>query len=247
MRALYLTVVLMCFCLMAGGCGKDNSLIITAEGERDFEKEKTGQQSQEPYASAEKRTILDSGDVWSDAEVGTSAGEASGGGDDRGKPSEEPSGQGVLCSIYVYVCGHVAKPGVYALEEGDRICDALALAGGVTEDGRGEALSQAARVVDGQTIYVPGVDEDWNGSAVTVVPADFGQTKAYDAIEDSRVDINQASREELMSLPGIGESKASDILKYREEHGGFQSVEELMNIPGIKEGVFRKLEEYVKV
>lgn len=133
--------------------------------------------------------------------------------------------------IYVYVCGHVNQPGVYALFEDSRICDALEMAGGVTDDGQPEALNQAEHMTDGQTLYVPGRDE-----TLTM------QTE----VDDGLVDINQADRESLMTLPGIGESKADDILQYREEHGAFASIEELMKIPGIKEGVFNKIKDKIK-
>ena len=59
------------------------------------------------------------------------------------------------------------------------------------------------------------------------------------------VSLNKATKEELMTLPGVGESKASDIIKYREESGGFSTLEELMKIPGIKEGVYNKLSDKI--
>ncbi len=130
--------------------------------------------------------------------------------------------------IYVYVCGEVEKPGVYSLEQGARICDALSMAGGVTGEGNGEALHQAEYVADGQTIYVPSVVE------------------VSSSEEDNLVNINEADKEMLMTLPGIGESKAELILQYRQEHGSFKSIDELMNIPGIKEGVFDKIKNYIK-
>lgn len=135
--------------------------------------------------------------------------------------------------IYIYVCGHVKQPGVYQLSVDARICDALAKAGGVTADGNAEALAQAEHMTDGQTIYVPGNEESDNS----------GQNIE----DDGLININTASKEELMTLPGIGESKAVTILQYREEHGSFQSVEELMEIPGIKEGVFNKIKSSIKV
>ncbi|MCM1179036.1 MAG: helix-hairpin-helix domain-containing protein [Clostridium sp.] len=138
-------------------------------------------------------------------------------------------------SIYVYVCGHVVNPGVYALDEQARICDAIALAGGISEHGRGEALNQAERMTDGQTVYVPGMDEEWSTQDTDAA----GQA-------DGKVNINTASKEELMTLPGIGEAKAETIIQYREEHGGFDSIEGLMDIPGIKEGVYNKLKEKIK-
>jgi competence protein ComEA len=135
--------------------------------------------------------------------------------------------------IYVYVCGYVNQPGVYSLEPDARICDALALAGGVTEDGRGEALNQAEHLTDGQTLYVPGREETSDGTA--------------EEEADDRVNINTADKEALMTLPGIGESKAETIIQYRDEHGSFDSIEKLMEIPGIKEGVYNKVKNQIKV
>ena len=132
-------------------------------------------------------------------------------------------------NIYVYVCGSVVSPGVYRVSHEDRICDAIRLAGGVTADGRGEALEQAQHMTDGQTIYVPGKDES-----------------EPERQEDGRLDLNSATKEELMTLPGIGSSKADKIMEYRESHGGFKAVEELMEIPGIKEGIYQKLKDQVR-
>ncbi len=132
--------------------------------------------------------------------------------------------------VYVYVCGCVYYPGVYSLEVGSRICDALEAAGGVTEAGKPEALNQAECIKDGQTVYVPSVDE----------------MRSLDE-EDGLVDINQADKATLMTLPGIGESKADLIIQYRQEHGKFESIDDLMNIPGIKAGVFNKIKDSIKV
>ena len=66
-------------------------------------------------------------------------------------------------------------------------------------------------------------------------------------VEDGLVHLNQATKEELMTLPGIGEAKAEAIVEYRGIHGGFSTKEELMNIPGIKEGVFLKIQDYITV
>ena len=133
--------------------------------------------------------------------------------------------------IYVYVCGHVEKPGVYTFFPDSRICDAIEAAGGVTADGEGQALNQAELLQDGQKVYVPGMGEDL----------------ATSNEDDGKVNINLATKEELMTLPGIGESKALLIIEYREEHGVFETIEDLMNIPGIKEGVFHQIKECIKV
>lgn len=133
--------------------------------------------------------------------------------------------------LYVYVCGYVERPGVYSLEAGSRICDALEMAGGVTQEGKPEALNQAEHLEDGQTIYVPALSEE----------------QVSTNIDDGLVDINKADKTMLMTLPGIGESKADIIIQYRQEHGEFESIEELMDIPGIKEGVFNKIKDAIKV
>ena len=64
---------------------------------------------------------------------------------------------------------------------------------------------------------------------------------------DGKININTADKEQLMTLPGIGESKAAAIISYREKHGSFRSVEELMEISGIKEGVFQKVRDMITI
>lgn len=177
-------------------------------------------------AKEQEKTLAGQFDKEMEASSGEQRSEVESGSTDL-RPVSEDSGQ----VIYVYVCGHVNEPGVYALVEDARICDALEMAGGVTEDGRPEALNQAEHMTDGQTLYVPGRDE-----VVTV------QAEA----EDGLLDINLADRESLMTLPGIGSSKADDIVQYREEHGAFAAIEDLMEIPGIKEGIFNKIKDKIK-
>ena len=143
-------------------------------------------------------------------------------------------------NIFVYVCGAVQKPGVYALLPGQRICDALAAAGGLREQAAGDSLNQAEVLSDGQMLRVLTTEE---AAAATVQP---GQETA-DSSRDGRVDINTADASALMSLPGIGQSKADAIIAYRNEHGAFKAPEELMNISGIKEGVYQKIKDSIKV
>lgn len=138
-------------------------------------------------------------------------------------------------SCYVYICGAVAEPGVYEVPEGGRICDALELAGGLTAEAEPTALNQAQTVEDGQMIRVPTREE-------ARLEAEAEQTA-----EDGRVNINTATVQELMELPGIGASKAESIVSYREEHGAFSRPEELMNITGIKSGVYEKIRESIRV
>lgn len=147
------------------------------------------------------------------------------------KPEEQPQ------TIFVYVCGQVASPGVYELESDSRLFEAVKAAGGMTDAAADTYLNQAEKLTDGQRIYVPSEKEtEKNEQTVTEQEAD-----------DGKVNLNTASKEELMTLSGIGESKASAIIRYREENGGFESTEEIKEIEGIKDGVYNKVKDYIKV
>lgn len=151
-------------------------------------------------------------------------------------------------TIAVYVCGAVAKPGVYELSKGDRIVDALFLAGGYRSDAALEYLNQAEYVEDGQKLYVPTKKEAKQLTADAGHGddgTDSGQKNADAASQ--KLDINKASQEELMTLPGIGQAKAQAIIEYRTEHGQFTSIEELKNISGIKDGVYNKVKDSITV
>lgn len=138
-------------------------------------------------------------------------------------------------TLFVYVCGQVRKPGVYELSEGARIVDAIEAAGGTTKEAAEDVLNLAEKVSDGQKIEVLSREE-------------AQKRKELQASQGSeRINLNTASREQLMTLAGIGESKAKAILDYREKKGGFSKVEELMDIPGIKEGVFQKIRDRITV
>ena len=144
-------------------------------------------------------------------------------------------------TCYVYICGAVVRPGVYALPEGSRIYEGIEAAGGMTEEADDTLVNQAELVTDGMMIriYTETEAESLSGALDGALSG-----KEY---TDGRVDINSAGVAELMTLPGIGSAKAEAIVAYREEYGTFLSIEDLMNIPGIKEGVFRQIREHIKV
>lgn len=151
----------------------------------------------------------------------------------------------------VYVCGAVLTPGVYVLEAGARIYEAIEMAGGLTENAGLTAVNQAQEICDGQMIYVPTKEEvaAYPVDALAAADGAAGQTKktAGEQDADGRVNLNTASEAELMTLSGIGQSKAQAILLYRETHGGFSSVEEIMNVDGIKEGSYNRIKDSIKV
>lgn len=138
-------------------------------------------------------------------------------------------------TVYVHVCGQVRTPGVYELEPGSRVGDAVEAAGGFTEEAREASVNLARQVVDGEQLYVFSKEEQ---------PED-SQTAAIQ--EETRININLASKEKLMELPGIGEAKADAIIAYRNRQQGFQSIEDLKNIEGIKDGVFNKIKDKITI
>ena len=143
--------------------------------------------------------------------------------------------------IYVQVSGAVVSPGVYMLPAGSRVFEAVELAGGMTQEADVNALNQALVLSDGQMVYVFAVGEQRSGQETG-----NGQGAAQEP-EDGRINLNTATVEELMTLPGIGQSKAESIVSWREENGAFGSVEDIMNITGIKEGVFSRIKDHIKV
>lgn len=148
--------------------------------------------------------------------------------------------------IFVYVCGAVQAPGVYELRNGSRVYEALALAGGICEDGVGESVNQARLLRDGEQLYIPTEDELERGDVISFPEetAD-GETEAEGT--DGKVNINTASEKELCTLNGIGDTRAQSIVRYREENGDFQTIEDLMKVDGIKEGVFEKIKDKITV
>ncbi len=167
-------------------------------------------------------------------------------------------------TITVYVCGAVRNPDVYLLEDGERVNDAVHMAGGFSDDAGYEYLNLAAKLVDGQKVYIPTKREIEEAIAAgEAYTAEVNITTSSPGIDapnnnkngatsqsgnaDGKVDINSATKETLMSLPGIGESKADKIIAYRQSNGGFSSVEDIMLVDGIKEGLFNKVKDKICV
>lgn len=142
--------------------------------------------------------------------------------------------------ICVYICGQVKRPGVYTFSSDERIVSAVKAAGGFTEEAAQENINQAEKMKDGQQIYVPSKKEAEESSS-----AKADSKNGSDSSD--KININTAGKEELMTLPGIGESKAGDIIAYREEHGPFSKTEDIMKIQGIKEGIYSKIKDSITI
>lgn len=142
--------------------------------------------------------------------------------------------------IYVYVCGSVVSPGVYKCSKDDRIYTLIDMAGGFSEDANRNYLNLVEKVVDGQKVYVPSITESDSG-----MQADASNSGVQNDSGNVLVNINTATKEQLVTLPGIGDGRAKDIIEYREKNGRFKSIEDIKNVSGIKDALFEKLKDSI--
>lgn len=155
---------------------------------------------------------------------------------------QEPQTEGM---IYVQVCGAVNQPGVVTLPAGSRVFEAILLAGGLTQEAAENSVNQAQVLADGQQIMV-WTREEMQEKEIVPGEVEIAGTDSEDA-QEKKVNLNTATAQELMTLSGIGEAKAADILAYREQNGGFQSIEDIMKIRGIKEAIFERIKDQITV
>ena len=149
-------------------------------------------------------------------------------------------------TICVYLCGEVVHPGVYTLPLGSRLCDGIDLAGGMTEAACQEYWNLAEILCDGQMVYVP-AEEEAKERMRSLSESGQQSGNGSCSADSGKVNINAASAELLMTLPGIGESKADSIIAYREEHGMFQEISDIKNVAGIKDGVYNQVKDFITV
>ena len=153
--------------------------------------------------------------------------------------SSEPEAVEVKAQVYVYVTGAVANPGVYSLDEGLRVCDAVEAAGGLTEDADASTVNLARVLSDGEHIALPTKAE---------VETALAQGSAGGAaVASSLVNINTADASALETLSGVGSATAQAIISDREQNGPFSTIEDLMRVDGIGEKKFAKLKDSICV
>lgn len=164
--------------------------------------------------------------------------------------------------IVVEVKGEVRNPDVYVLEEGSRIFELIEKAGGPTENADLSNVNRALYLSDGQCIIVKNINDIDNennnvleknqvnmDNSSVVANTNPVDSTGNDGSEESGevININSASKDGLMTLNGIGESKAQAIIDYREENGGFKSIEDITNITGIGEKTLEKIKDKISV
>ena len=175
--------------------------------------------------------------------------------------------------IYVHVCGAVENPGVYELEAGSRVYEAVQQAGGFADSAEQNYVNQAQVLEDGVKLVIPTREEaaaaqddaseesnalqdraqDGSGIAggaereIGIVGGARSDGQGGDAASDGRININTASEAQLCEIPGIGATRAAAIAAYRESHGAFGKPEGIMNVNGIKEGMYEKIKDIICV
>lgn len=144
--------------------------------------------------------------------------------------------------IYVDIKGAVKVPGIYQLKNQQRIWDALALAGGVSEEADTTQVNYAQKVKDQMIIYVPKKGEPVPQSLETLQESAPAQQN-----QEEKINLNTATEAELQTISGIGAKKAQEIIRFRDEQGPFKTVEELKNVPGIGEKTVERLKDMLTV
>jgi competence protein ComEA len=127
---------------------------------------------------------------------------------------------------------------VYELETGSRLMDAVEKAGGFSEGAAEGYCNLAAELEDGRQYTIPSESEINESGGGNGIIADAG---------DGKIDINRAGVSELMTLTGIGESRAKAIAAYREEHGAFLKIEDIMKVSGIGEGLYENIKDEIVI
>lgn len=170
----------------------------------------------------------------------------------------------IVTKIYIDIKGEVKKPGVYEVDDDSIVQDAITLAGGLTKNGTTKNLNLSKLVSNEMVVIVANkktlnnalkvsqtickceesdITECIKNEEVSIVSPTEGETPVEESA--TKISINTGSKEELMTLSGIGESKANNIISYRETNGSFKSLEEIMNVTGIGESIFAQIKENI--
>jgi len=155
--------------------------------------------------------------------------------------------------FYVDVKGNVNNPGVYEFKNGDRVIDAINIAGGLTKSADTSNINLSKRLSSEMVIYIysdKDLKKNSNISCSNICNVEV--IEVNNCIEENTnnselININLASLEDLLTLSGIGESKAKSIIEYRDINGNFKDINELKNISGIGDALFDKIKDKITI
>lgn len=151
--------------------------------------------------------------------------------------------------VPIYICGEVNNPGVYYVSTHAIINDIIEKSGGFTDEANQMAINLASQIVPNEKIIVPKIGEEIDkliDSYDNRERIESSSVSPQAAISQSTlINLNTATKEQLMTLNGIGEVKAAAIIAYRQEKGVFNSVDEIKNISGIGDKTFEKIKQFI--
>ncbi len=189
---------------------------------------------------------------------------------------EEPKEEIQKENIYVDIKGAVVNPGVYEIEENKKVIDVINLAGGLTDIADTSMINLAKKVTNEMVVIIYTKDEvkKWtepnqiikyvdkqcicpsikNDACLKTEKNNSNQESNNDKKTSNtndkatkKVNINTATLEELLTITGIGESKAKAIIEYRNEKGQFKSIEELKEVSGIGDSIYEKIKDSITI
>lgn len=254
-------------CPTLGACGAQREELFLPEKESIAYGDGSYEVESDVEATEQNReTESNAGDINKHREAESNAGdtdqnreaEPSAGSTDRTELSDASSEEAK--TLVVHICGAVSAPGVYELPAGSRIIDAVEAGGGFLPEADEACCNLAEEIVDGCQIYIMTKTESCadgqteKKAGIQTSPDSDMQTtdrnvrsNSAPALENGLVNLNTADVAALMTLPGIGESRAKAIISYREQHGAFAKIEDIMKISGIKQAAFSKIKDKITV
>lgn len=160
-------------------------------------------------------------------------------------------------TIFIDIKGEVENPGVYEMQLGDRVIDAVQMAGGFTDEATTDNVNLSKKLKDESVIIIPSYLKDYENVTIKndyeidinddIVQSEKNESDEKIESSSNLININTASVVELMSLDGIGESKARAIIEYRDINGDFDNILDIKNVSGIGESIYEKIKDYITV
>ena len=160
-------------------------------------------------------------------------------------------------TIFIDIKGEVENPGVYEMQLDDRVIDAVQMAGGFTDEATTDNVNLSKKLKDESVIIIPSYLKDYENVTIKndyeidinddIVQSEKNESDEKIESSSNLININTASVVELMSLDGIGESKAKAIIEYRDINGDFENILDIKNVSGIGESIYEKIKDYITV
>ncbi|MEW9500498.1 helix-hairpin-helix domain-containing protein [Jeotgalibacillus marinus] len=152
---------------------------------------------------------------------------------------EAPKSESIL--VQVDIKGMVNLPGVYQVNDGDRVVDLIQLAGGTTDEAEMTSVNLAQKIHDEMVVYIPAVGEE----IPSVIHTTQSPERESGESQNGKINLNEADSTTLQTIPGIGQAKAQAIIDFRDTVGRFESIEDIKKISGIGDKTFDKMEELI--